>query len=127
MSYNSPTIQNGHLHRAHRRNAYFSGRLYRVSELIQHPTRITFRELCFLIWLIYALIRGVYCLRSIQTLLGYVDVSRLCGPGESFYSCSHTVAWRVFYIIWRWMAEVVPWAIFCVAVVFLGDVLINLK
>ncbi|KAG6368301.1 hypothetical protein INS49_002506 [Diaporthe citri] len=73
MVYNSPTIQNGRLIAAHRRSAYFNGRLYRVSELIQHPARITFREFCILIWLVYALFRGFCCARSILILVGYVD------------------------------------------------------
>ncbi|KAI7773514.1 hypothetical protein LA080_010543 [Diaporthe eres] len=76
MAYNSPTIQNGHLHRAHRRSAYFNVQLYRVSELIQHPSRITFREFCFLIWLVYALLRGFCCARSTLVLVGYVDLQR---------------------------------------------------
>lgn len=125
MAY-SPTIQNGRLI-AHRRNAYFNVRLYRVSELIQHPKRISYREFCFLIWLIYALVRGFFCARSIQTLVAYVDVSRVCGTGQSFYDCSWTVGWRTFDIIWIWLGEVVPWAIFCVAVMFLGEVVMNLK
>lgn len=127
MAYNSPTIQNGHLHKAHRRSAYFSGRLYRVSELIQHPSRITFREVCILIWLAYALFRGFCCARSILILVGYVDVNRLCGTGQSFYNCSWIIAWRAFDIIGVWLGEVVPWAILCVAVVFLGEVVMNLK
>lgn len=126
MSYNSPTIQNGHLRKAHRRNAFFSVRLYRVSELVQHPKQITFRELCFLGWIIYALIRGFFCLGSIRDLLGYVDVNHLCGVGNSFYGCSQIVAWDVVYIVWIWTAEVVPWAIFCSAVAFLGEVVLNL-
>lgn len=127
MPYSSPTIQNGHLHKAHRRSAYFNGRLYRVSELIQHPARITLREFCVLIWLTYALVRGFCCARGILTLVGYVDVSRLCGAGESFYGCSWIVAWMAFDIFWIFMGQVVPWAIFCAAVVFLGEVVMNLK
>lgn len=122
-----PTIQNGHLHKAHRRSAYFSSRLYRVSELIQHPNRITFRELFIFPWLIYALIRGFFCVRSILILLGYVDVKRLCGYGESFCRCSWVVAWKNFGIILIWLGEVVPWAILCVVVVFLGEVVFHLK
>lgn len=120
-------IQNGHLHKAHRRSAYFSGRLYRVSELVQHPSRITFREFCILIWLVYALFSGFCCARNILTLVGYVDVNHLCGTGQSFYDCSWIVSWRAFDIIGVWLGEVVPWAILCVAVVFVGEVLMNLK
>lgn len=126
MAYNSPTIQNGHLRKTHRRSAYFSGRLYRVSELIQHPNRITFRELFIIPWLVYALIRGFFCVRSILVLLGYVDVKRLCGFGESFYQCSWVVAWKNFDIVLIWLGEVVPWAILCVVVVFLGEVVLHL-
>lgn len=127
MSYNSPTIQNGRLRKAHRRNAFFSGWSYRVSELVQHPKRVTLRELCFSVWLIHALIRGVYCLSSIQDLLGHVDVNHLCGVGNSFYGCSQIVAWDVVYIVWRWTAEIVPWAIFCSVMAFLGEVVLNLR
>lgn len=121
MSYNNPRIQNGHLFKAHRRNTYFSGRLYRVSELVQHPARITYREFCLLIWLLYALFRGFFGLRSVQDLVGHVDVTRLCGAGATFYRCSKMVAWKVFLIFWGWLGEVVPWAILCAAVVVLGE------
>lgn len=124
MAY-TPSIQNGRLVK-HRRNAYFNIRLYRVSEVIQHPTWITFREFCGLVWLMYALVRGFFCARSIQTLVGYVDVNRLCGPGQSFYDCSWIVAWRTFDIVWIWLGEVVPWAILCVAVAFVGEVVMSL-
>lgn len=125
MAYNSPTIQNGRLYAAHRRSAYFSGRLYRVSEIIQHPSRITFREFCILVWLVYALLRGFHCARSILILVGYVDVNRLCGTRQSFYGCSWILAWKIFDVILVWLGEVVPWAILCVAVVFLGEVVIS--
>lgn len=118
-------IQNGRLHAAHRRSAFFSGRLYRVSELIQHPKRITFREFCFLIWLMYALVRGFFCVRSILVLVGYTDVNRVCGTGQSFHDCSWIVAWRNFDIVRIWLGEVVPWAILCVAVVFFGEVMMK--
>lgn len=122
-----PTIQNGHLHKPHRRSAYFSSRLYRVSELIQHPNRITFRELFLIPWLTFAAIRGFFCVRSILVLLGYVDVNRLCVSGESFCRCCWVVAWKNFGIILIWLGEVVPWAILCVVVVFLGEVVLHLK
>ncbi|KAI3395002.1 hypothetical protein diail_1891 [Diaporthe ilicicola] len=124
MAY-SPTIQNGRL--THRRNAYFSDRLYRVSELIQHPGRIRYREFCFLIWLLYALVCGFHCARNILILVGYMDVNQLCGGGQSFYSCCWTVAWRVLDVIWVWMEQVVPWAIFCVVAVVLGEALVGFR
>lgn len=124
MVYDGPSIQNGRL-RAHRRSAYFSGHLYRISEVIQHPKRITFREVCSTPWLIYASIRAYFCVRSIFVLFGYVDVTRLCGNGQSFCWCCWTMAWKTFDELLIWLGEVVPWAIFCVVLVFLGEVVLH--
>ncbi|KUI57364.1 hypothetical protein VP1G_04682 [Cytospora mali] len=113
------TIQNGRL--TTRRNAYFSRRLYRVSQLIQHPSLLTFREFCFIVWALYASYQLYFSTAAAWQLLAVVDVRVLCATGLSFMGCSWDVFWRLLFIFYLYLAEVVPWAILSAAVVFVGE------
>ena len=114
-----PTIQNGRMTR--RRNAYFNRSLYRVSELIQRPAQITYREFCILVWAVYAFYMLFFSARDAWRLLAVANVHVVCGPGQSFLGCGQDMVRRMLYMSYLYLAEVVPWAILCVVVVFAGE------
>lgn len=119
FTYGTP-IQNTR-HRPRRRNPFFSARLHRASELIQHPGLITFREVCLLAWALYASYRLYVTVPAVWNLLAVVDVRAVCGIGQSFMSCGWNLFWGVLFMMYLYLAEVVPWAVLCAVVVFVGE------
>lgn len=107
--------------RPRRRNPFFSDRLHRASQLIQNPTHITFREACIFFWALYAAYKLFLASPIAWNLLAVADVSAVCRNGQSFLGCGRDLFWAEMFFLYLYLAEVVPWAILCAAVVFVGE------
>lgn len=107
--------------RPRRRNPFFSARLHRASQLAQHPGQATFRELCILAWALYAAYKLYFAAPAAWNLLAVVDVRVVCGNGQSFMGCGRDLFCGVLYMLYLYLADIVPWAILCAVVVFAGE------
>lgn len=113
-------IENGRLVRR-RRNAYYSTHLQRASEVIQHPGQIRFREFCILLWAIYASYTLYFSAHAAWQLLAVLEMRVVCGWGQTFMGCSQLMFWEMMHMLYTYLAQVVPWAILCAGVAFVGE------
>lgn len=83
----------------------YSPGLHRVSQLVQHPDLLTFREACLLALGAYALYRFCFTAPVVGSLLRVIVA----------------LLWSTVCVLGSWAGEVAPWAILGVAVVFVKE------
>lgn len=118
-------IQNGAIPRSQPPRV-FSPLLYRVSQLIQHPVLITFREVCLIALVIYALYEAYFAIGMGWYLLAVVNAGLLCNR-RTFVGCNWHMFWQILGVVAGWLGLVLPWAVVCVVVVFVGENVIGLR
>lgn len=103
-----------------RRPTFFSRRLNHVSAVLQDPASMTLREFGILVFTLYALYRAFFAAGRTYDLLARQPVARIC-PRHTAMQCLRLYGWLGIGVGYDWAADVVPWAIVAVVLVFLGE------
>lgn len=120
------TIQNGRIIRRSRARAFFRYELYRISQVVQDPAQMTFREACVVVLGLYALYRGYFAGCGIWDLTVGTEVQGLC-YGRSFAGCGRVLSWQVVCLLAVWLGQVIPWGLVCAVAVFFGEEMLQRK
>jgi hypothetical protein len=103
-----------------RRAAYFSKTLHTVSFLVQNPQYMTIRDVAILAWMLFALWRGYFAVLAIRTILVGRNVAMIC-PRTTAMGCLWVHVKDIFGAGFNWAADVTPWSILAILVVFFAE------
>jgi len=103
-----------------RRPTFFSNRLRHASALVQNPSTISLREFVAVVFFLFALYRGFHAGARAHDLLSRQDVGLVC-RGATALRCLWVHILYLFGIGFDWAAEVVPWGLVAVVLVFFGE------
>ncbi|KAK4183246.1 hypothetical protein QBC35DRAFT_535862 [Podospora australis] len=111
-----------------RRRTYFNDSLHEISVKIQHPSLITFTDFVYTLIVFWALYNFALAATKTKEILMDWDVGSYCfGRGVSFAQCGRRyVGYLGHYVFWKFLGEVVPWAVIGVVVAFLGEEVIRM-
>lgn len=103
-----------------RRPRFYSAHLDRVTDLVQQPASITFREFAILVLALFALYKGYFAGDRAYTVLARRDIGQVC-RGATAMQCLRYHLWQLLWIACDWAGDVGMWLAAGAVAVFFGE------
>lgn len=100
---------------------FFSQRLHRWSLLAQHPSLMTWREFCLLIFFLYFFYEAYFTVGKLRTLLWRRGVEQVCGKYTTGMDCFQLYMLAASWEILQWLGKGLTWLPVALVVIFVGE------